>query len=61
MEEPCDIVTLRQLTERRPFLTERWVRSLVASGSLPAQRLGGRLLFRLSEVDAAVSERSTTT
>lgn len=61
MDDTCDIVTLRQLVERRPFLTERWVRSLVASGAIPARRLGGRLLFRLSEVDAAVAVRPTAT
>lgn len=55
MEEPSDIVTLRQLVEARPFLSERWIRSLLSSGDLSAySRLGGRLLFRLTDVDAVV-------
>lgn len=52
---PEDIVTLRQLVVARPFLSERWVRSLMATGELrPYSKLGGRLLFRLADVDAVV-------
>lgn len=55
MDDPSDVVTLRQLVAARPFLTERWVRSLLSTGELhPYSRLGGRLLFRLADVDTAV-------
>lgn len=54
MTEYCDYVTLPQLIERRPYLTERWIRSLVASGTLKRRKLGGRLIFVLSEIDALV-------
>jgi hypothetical protein len=47
-------VTLKQLVEERPYLTERWVRSLVSARKLPHHKLGGRLLFDLDEVDRTV-------
>jgi hypothetical protein len=61
MTEDCRLVTLAQLVELRPFLTERWVRSMVASGRgrseedrLPHYRVGGKLVFDLDEFDAFV-------
>lgn len=57
MANQTDIVTLRQLVDARPFLTVRWVRSLVATGDLkPYSKVGGRLLFSLKAVDAVVAE-----
>lgn len=49
-----DLLTLPQLIEAAPFLTERWIRRLVSRGDLPHYRLGGRLLFDLGEVQEAV-------
>jgi hypothetical protein len=50
-----ELLTLRQLVETRPYLTERWVRSMVARPD-PTQRLphykpGGKLLFDPVEVE----------
>lgn len=56
MNDPHDQVTLPQLLERRPFLTARWVRSLVAAGTIPHRKLGGRLIFRCSEIDALIEK-----
>jgi Helix-turn-helix domain len=51
MTELCDLVTLPQLIEQRPFLSERWVRSLVRAKALPFYKPAGKLLFSLSEID----------
>lgn len=54
MDDSCDWVTLNQLLELRPFLTTRWVRSLLAAGTLQRRKLGGKLIFRPSEIDALI-------
>jgi hypothetical protein len=52
----AELVTLIQLIASREYLTERWVRSMVArrdpSERLPHYKPGGRLLFDPDEVDA---------
>jgi hypothetical protein len=51
--EPADLnelLTLHQLVETCPWLTERWVRSMVADGRLPRRKIGNRLLFRLDDL-----------
>lgn len=50
---PTDLNTLRtlpQLLDECPWLTERWVRSMVADGRLPRRKVGKRLLFRLDDL-----------
>lgn len=47
-------VTLTQLCDERPFLTERWVRRMVAQRRIPHYKLGGKLVFDLGEVDDMV-------
>lgn len=59
MDEQCLLVTLDQLVTARPFLTPRWVRSMVASERpeperFPHYKVGGKLVFDLEEVDAFV-------
>lgn len=46
-----NLKTLRQLVVARPFLSERWVRSLVDADRIPHYKLGGKLLFDLDEID----------
>lgn len=46
------LVTLPQLVEQRPWLTERWVRSLVAARKVPFHKVSGRLLFDPADFDA---------
>jgi hypothetical protein len=52
----AELMTLTQLLEARPYLTERWVRSMVARRDpgerMPHYKPGGRLLFDPDEVDA---------
>jgi hypothetical protein len=52
-----DLLTLPQLLDAAPFLTERWVRSMVAADRLPHRKLGRRLLFRLADVEALVEQQ----
>lgn len=51
-----DLLTLRQLVQARPYLTERWVRSMCGRSEvnekLPHYKPGGKLLFDPDEVDA---------
>ena len=44
-------VTLVQLIEQRPFLTERWIRRLVNERRIPFHKCGGKLVFDLVEID----------
>lgn len=50
-----ELVTLHQLIELQPSLTERWARSLLGHRDpdmrLPHYRTGGRLLFDPEEVE----------
>jgi hypothetical protein len=50
-----ELLTLRQLVQCRPELTERWVRSMCSRTNeaerLPHYKPGGRLLFDPVEVD----------
>jgi hypothetical protein len=48
--------TLHQLLDEVPWLTERWVRSMVADGRLPKRKVGGRLLFHLDDLAQLVAE-----
>lgn len=56
--DPESWLRLDQLLEARPWLTERWVRRMVAERRIPFSKVGGgpkaRLLFNLSDVDAMV-------
>ena len=47
------LVTLLQALELRPWLTERWLRRLVAERRVPYTKLPGssRLLFDLDDLD----------
>lgn len=56
MNGATDLLTMRQLLEAAPWLTERWVRSLVARRELPHYKVGGRLLFKLADVEAVVAQ-----
>ena len=46
-----NLVTLRQLLEARPWLSERFARRLVAERKVPFYKVSGKLLFDLEEVD----------
>lgn len=46
------LVTLAQAVEARPWLTERFLRRLVAERRVAFHKVGGRLLFDLSDLDA---------
>jgi excisionase family DNA binding protein len=48
------LMTLPQLLEARPWLTERFVRTLVAERRIPFHKVGRKLIFDLSDVDALV-------
>lgn len=54
MSDPRTYVTLSQLLEKRPYLTERWVRSLLTARTIKRRKLGGRLMFRPEEFDALI-------
>jgi hypothetical protein len=64
-DDPVDItrlVTIDQLVERYPFLTPRWVRTLVARQAgappkLPCRRLGGRILIDPADLEALLHPR----
>jgi excisionase family DNA binding protein len=45
------LVTLPMAIEERPWLTERWLRRLVAERRVPFHKVGGRLLFDLDDLD----------
>lgn len=45
-----ELLTLPQLLDAVPWLTERWVRSMVFDGRLPRRKVGGRLLFHLDDL-----------
>lgn len=47
-----NLVTLRQAVERRPWLTERLLRRLVAERRVPFHKVSRRLLFDLDDLDA---------
>ena len=44
-------MTIPQLLELRPYLTERWLRRVRFENRLPSYTGGGRVLFDLNEVD----------
>ncbi len=46
------LATLTQVVEARPWLTERWLRRLVAERRVAYHKCGGRLLFDLDDIDA---------
>ena len=46
------LVTLAQAVEARPWLTERFLRRLVAERRVPYFKVGGKLLFDLDDLDA---------
>ncbi len=48
-----DLVTLRQTLDAWPWMTERWLRRLVAERRIPFYKLPGssRLLFDLADLD----------
>jgi len=49
------LVTLPQALEHHPWLTERYLRRLVAERRIPYYKpSGGRLLFDLADIDALV-------
>lgn len=48
---PRSLVTLHQATAARPWLTDRWLRRLVAERRIPFHKVGGRLLFDLADID----------
>jgi excisionase family DNA binding protein len=50
------IVTLDQLLEARPWLTQRKVRQLVAERTIPFYKPGRRLLFNLTDIDNRIQE-----
>jgi hypothetical protein len=49
-------VTLKQLVEERPFVTERWVRRKVAERRIPYAKTDGKLLFALEDIDKMVED-----
>jgi excisionase family DNA binding protein len=51
---PFSAVTLKQLLEARPWLTERFVRRLVAERRVPFSKVGERLLFDVADFDELV-------
>lgn len=56
-----DVLNTKQLCARRPFLNEgtlRYQRS--AGGGPPSFMVGGKVLYRLSEVDAWLEEQEAS-
>ncbi|MBK9180968.1 MAG: DNA-binding protein [Acidimicrobiales bacterium] len=53
---PRQLVTIPQAVEARPWLTERYLRRLVAERRLPYHKVAGRLLFDLADLDAHAEE-----
>jgi hypothetical protein len=51
---PSAFVTLRQVVEARPWITERWLRRAVQEHRVPFYKVDGRLLFDLDELDQYV-------
>ena len=47
-------LTLKQLLEARPWLTERYVRRLVAERRIRFSKVGERLLFDVADFDRLV-------
>ena len=47
-----NLLTLPQVVEARPWLTERYLRRLVYEKRVAYHRVGGRLLFDLADLDA---------
>jgi hypothetical protein len=56
MEEPNteNLVSFKQLLERHPWMTERWLRRAVQQKRLPYYKVDGRLIFDLDEVNRYV-------
>lgn len=46
------LVNIPQALEQRPWLTERFLRHLVAKRRIPYHKVGGRVLFDLADLDA---------
>ncbi len=46
------LVTIKQLTEERSWVSERRARRWVAEHRVPFYKVDGRILFDLAEVDA---------
>ena len=45
------LVTLAQAVEARPWVSERFLRRLVAERRVPFHKVGSRLLFDLDDLD----------
>ena len=46
-----NLMVMTQLLEQRPWLSERYLRRLVAERRIPFHKVGGKLLFDLNDVD----------
>jgi excisionase family DNA binding protein len=46
-----DLVSLKEATHLRPWLTERYGRRLIAERRVPFHRVGGKILFDLQDLD----------
>jgi excisionase family DNA binding protein len=45
-------VTIKQATEQRPWLTERYARRLIQERRIPFHKLGAKVLLALEDVDS---------
>jgi excisionase family DNA binding protein len=50
------LVNIPQAVEQRPWLTERFLRRLVAKRRIPYHKVGGRVLFDLADLDALAEQ-----
>jgi len=57
MKPPRSYVTLPQVLEARPWLTERYLRRLVYERRIPFSKLDNKLLFCLEDIDEYVERR----
>jgi excisionase family DNA binding protein len=55
--DPSTFLTLQQVVEEYPWLTERWLRRAVHEKKIPFYKVGGRLLFDPAELNQWVRDR----
>jgi excisionase family DNA binding protein len=55
--DPTRFLTLQQVVDEYPWITERWLRRAVHEKRIPFYKVGGRLLFNPDELDQWIRDQ----